>query len=344
MIEFQNITKSYTKNNKEVVALHPINLSIQKGDIFGVIGYSGAGKSTLIRLVNALEKPTSGKVIIDGQSLTELTHNELRHVKKRIGMIFQHFNLLETRTVAQNIALPLKLNSNLTKKEIDDRVNELLNYVEIPDKKYAYPRELSGGQKQRVGIARALANNPDILLCDEATSALDPQTTQSILNLLKKINQEQGITIMMVTHQMEVVVSICNRIAVMDRGVVVETGLTRDIFQDPEDTMTRKFVNTLIEDEIPRSIIKNIDRKFPNHIYRLEFLGDSANNPVVNELILTKLVAVNFLFSNMIEIDGTVIGSMFVQLIGDEENIIRAVGFLRERGVRVTLNQLDKEQ
>lgn len=343
MIEFQNITKKFTKNHQEVIALHPINLTIQKGDVFGVIGYSGAGKSTLIRLVNALEKPTSGDVIIDGQALSTLDTKALRNVKKRIGMIFQHFNLLETKTVAENIALPLKLNSNLSKQEIDARIDELLAYVEIPDKKHAYPRELSGGQKQRVGIARALANNPDILLCDEATSALDPQTTQSILSLLRKINKEQGITIMMVTHQMEVVVSICNRIAVMDKGVVVETGSTKEIFQDPKEPMTRKFINTLIEEEIPSSILRNIDDALPNHIYRLEFLGDSAKTPVVNELILTKIVVVNILFSNMIEIEGSVIGSMFVQLQGSQESIIEAVGFLRGHGVRVTLNQLDKE-
>lgn len=341
MIEFQNITKSYLKNNKEVTALHPINLTINKGDVFGVIGYSGAGKSTLIRLVNALEWPTSGNVIINGQSLQSLSPIELRNVKKRIGMIFQHFNLLETKTVAENIALPLKLNSNLSKAAIDARVDELLAYVEIPDKKHAYPRELSGGQKQRVGIARALANNPDILLCDEATSALDPQTTQSILNLLRKINQEQGITIMMVTHQMEVVTSICNRIAVMDKGVVVETGSTKEIFQNPAAPMTRKFINTLIEDEIPKSIIRNIDDAHPNHIYRLEFLGDSAKTPVVNELILNRLVVVNFLFSNMIEIEGSVIGSMFVQFIGDDDAVAKAVAYLRDHGVRVTHNQLD---
>lgn len=343
MIEFQNITKKFTKNNQEVIALHPINLTIKQGDVFGVIGYSGAGKSTLIRLVNALEKPTSGDVIINGQALSSLDTKALRNVKKRIGMIFQHFNLLETKTVAENIALPLKLNSNLSKQEIDARIDELLAYVEIPDKKHAYPRELSGGQKQRVGIARALANNPDILLCDEATSALDPQTTQSILNLLRKINKEQGITIMMVTHQMEVVVSICNRIAVMDKGIVVETGSTKEIFQDPKEPMTRKFINTLIEEEIPTSILRNIDHALPNHIYRLEFLGDSAKTPVVNELILTKIVVVNILFSNMIEIEGSVIGSMFVQLQGSQESIIEAVGFLRGHGVRVTLNQLDKE-
>lgn len=341
MIEFKHVTKKYIKNNKEVVALHPINLTIQQGDVFGVIGYSGAGKSTLIRLVNALEKPTLGEVIVNGQALGQLKDASLRSVKKRIGMIFQHFNLLETKTVAENIALPLRLNSNLSKAEIDARIDELLAYVEIPDKKHSYPRELSGGQKQRVGIARALANNPDILLCDEATSALDPQTTQSILNLLRKINKEQGITIMMVTHQMEVVVSICNRIAVMDKGQVIETGSTKDIFQDPKEAMTRKFINTLIEEEIPESILRNIDDALPNHIYRLEFLGESAKTPVVNELILTKIVVVNILFSNMIEIEGSVIGSMFVQFMGSQEEIAQAVEFLRERGVRVTHNQLD---
>src|SRR5699024_3118180 len=214
---------------------------------------------------------------------------------------------------------------------------------EIPDKKNAYPRELSGGQKQRVGIARALVNNPHILLCDEATSALDPQTTLAILDLLKKINREQGITIMMVTHQMEVVEYLCNRIAVMEKGHIVETGPTLEIFQNPQASITRKFINTVIEEEIPLRVLANLEDNLPNHIYRFEFLGNSAHTPVINELMLQGKVTVNILFANMIEIDGSVIGGMFVQLKGNNDDIEEGIRFLEERGVRVTLSRLNAE-
>lgn len=344
MIEFRNVTKQYVKNNTTTTALHPINLTISKGDIFGVIGYSGAGKSTLIRLVNALETPTSGDVIIDGHALNDYSPKQLRDAKKRIGMIFQHFNLLESKTVAENIAIPLRLgHKQFSNQEIDAKVTELLEFVEIPDKKNAYPRELSGGQKQRVGIARALVNNPHILLCDEATSALDPQTTLAILDLLKKINREQGITIMMVTHQMEVVEYLCNRIAVMEKGHIVETGPTLEIFQNPQAPITRKFINTVIEEEIPLRVLANLEDDLPNHIYRFEFLGNSAHTPVINELMLQGKVSVNILFANMIEIDGSVIGGMFVQLKGNNDDIEEGIRFLEERGVRVTLSRLNVE-
>ncbi|HHE6470358.1 TPA: methionine ABC transporter ATP-binding protein [Providencia rettgeri] len=337
MITFQNIQKVYEKDGQSLVALQDINLHINKGDIFGFIGYSGAGKSSLIRLVNQLEKPTGGAVIINGQNIAEHTPAETRSHKKSIGMIFQHFNLLETKTVAQNIAMPLVL-SGVDKQEITQRVDSILEYVELSDKKNQYPGQLSGGQKQRVGIARALINNPQILLCDEATSALDPQTTRSILQLLKKINQEQHITILLVTHEMEVIEQICNRVAVMESGKIVEEGTVLNIFANPRQDTTRKFVGTVLNEEIPERVLHNLEHQ--QDVYRLEFLGASAQQPVVNELILKEIVKINILFANMKEISGVVLGSMFVQFIGDKEKIDEAVSFLRQRGVAVNKGAL----
>lgn len=336
MIQFENINKIYLRNGVETQALKDVSLHIEEGDIFGVIGYSGAGKSTLIRLVNDIESPTSGSVTVNGHKLADYTPRELRLAKKEIGMIFQHFNLLETKTVAENIALPLILANTHTRAEIDARVDELLAFVELPDKKESYPRELSGGQKQRIGIARALANEPKILLCDEATSALDPQTTIAILDLLKKINEEQGITIMMVTHQMEVVEYLCNKVAVMEKGRVIEQGRTLDIFGNPQHPTTQNFVRTVIGDSIPERILANLDDPTLTDIYRFEFLERSAQEPVINALILKDEVVINILFANMIEIEGAILGSMFVQMKGDPLKVKEAVEFLQRHGVRVT--------
>ena len=233
MIIFENINKTYIKNKQQVNALNDINLKIETGDIYGLIGWSGAGKSSLIRLVNQLEKPTSGTVMVDGVNVNNLTGTAQRQHKKNIGMIFQHFNLLESKTVAQNIAIPLVL-QGISRPEIDQRVDAMLAYVDLTAKKDSYPSQLSGGQKQRVGIARALITEPTILLCDEATSALDPQTTLSILKLLKQINDERKITILLVTHEMEVIASICNKVAVMEKGEIIEQGSVLDIFSTPK--------------------------------------------------------------------------------------------------------------
>ncbi|MGG4664299.1 methionine ABC transporter ATP-binding protein [Providencia vermicola] len=337
MITFQNVQKVYEKDGQSLVALQDINLHINKGDIFGFIGYSGAGKSSLIRLVNQLEKPSSGAVIINEQNIAHHTPAEIRAHKRSIGMIFQHFNLLETKTVAQNIAMPLVL-LGVDKNEINQRVDSILEYVELSDKKNQYPGQLSGGQKQRVGIARALINNPQILLCDEATSALDPQTTRSILLLLKKISREQNITILLVTHEMEVIEQVCNRVAVMEAGKVVEEGTVLDIFANPKHSTTQKFVGTVLNEEIPERVLHNLDHQ--QDVYRLEFLGSSAQEPVVNELILKKIVKINILFANMKEISGVVLGSMFVQIVGDKAQIEEAIQFLRLRGVAVSQGAL----
>ncbi|WP_370389029.1 methionine ABC transporter ATP-binding protein [Snodgrassella alvi] len=332
MIIFENIKKTYIKNKQQVHALNDINLTVDTGDIFGLIGWSGAGKSSLIRLVNQLEKPTSGIVKVDGVDLNKLDVKAQRAHKKKIGMIFQHFNLLESKTVAQNIAIPLVL-QGINKEEIERRVEAMLSYVDLSGKKASYPSQLSGGQKQRVGIARALITEPSILLCDEATSALDPQTTLSILKLLKQINSERNITILLVTHEMEVISSICNKVAVMEKGQVIEQGSVLDIFSAPQQETTKKFVSTVINAEIPEAVLESLTEQ--DNIFRLEFLGDSAREPVVNELILKQLVEINILFANMREIGGVVLGSMFIQMNGTETDVDKAVAFLQERGVKV---------
>lgn len=246
MIEFNQVSKVFDSGGKKVEALSDVQLTVEKGDIFGVIGFSGAGKSTLIRTVNLLEYPTSGEVIVEGRNLAKLSENEIRQAKKDIGMIFQHFNLLNSKTVFDNVAMPLFL-SGYNKKAVKEQVYEILRFVGLEEKANNYPDQLSGGQKQRVGIARALVTNPSILLCDEATSALDPETTTSILNLLKRINEEYKITILIITHEMEVIKQICNRVAVMEDGHVIETGNVFDIFAQPKTDTTRNFVDQLFK-------------------------------------------------------------------------------------------------
>ena len=260
MIEFKNISKHYKLNGQTIRALDDINLQIPDGSIFGIIGYSGAGKSTLIRLINLLERPNQGQVIINQTDFTALNAKELRHERANIGMIFQHFNLLQTKTVAANIEMPLKL-LGFSKAEREKRLEELLEFIDLKHKRNAYPDELSGGQKQRVGIARALANHPKILLCDEATSALDPQTTKSVLALLKKINKEQGITIVMVTHEMDVIESVCDYVAVMEQGQVIESGSTLEIFSQPQHPTTKTFIQTVLQQQLPVNILSTLENQ-----------------------------------------------------------------------------------
>ena len=334
MIEFKNISKHYQLKGQTIRALDQINLTIPEGSIFGIIGYSGAGKSTLIRLINLLERPNSGQVIVNDTDFTALTANQLRQERSNIGMIFQHFNLLSTKTVAQNIEMPLKL-LGVAKPEREKRLAELLEFIDLSHKKNAYPDELSGGQKQRVGIARALANHPKILLCDEATSALDPQTTQSVLDLLKKINKEQGITIVMVTHEMDVIEKVCDYVAVMERGRVIETGRTLDLFSQPQHPTTKTFIQTVLQQQLPVNILKNLENQNHHSIYSLQFLGTSAQETVVQAAIKKFDISLNILFANMTEIDGSVIGQMFIQLLGDANIIQDVVTFFEEHGVKV---------
>lgn len=342
MIEFKKVDKYFEKNKQKFKVLDNINLTIEDGDIFGIIGFSGAGKSTLIRLINSLEKPSSGEVLINGSNFTHVTPNQLRKVKQKIGMIFQGFNLLETKTVAENIALPLLLNG-VKKNERDQEVDKLLEFVELKDKKNAYPNELSGGQKQRVSIARAIANKPKILLCDEATSALDPQTTRAILDLLKRINKEQNVTIILVTHEMSVVKHICNNMLVMDSGRIIEQGNVVEIFQNPTSPVTRKFINALIYDKLPTRILNKMLKNAITNIFRFEFLGSSCRQSVLSDAILRAQgkISINILFSNMIDIKEDVIGYMFVSIEGEQKEVDDAIEFLKNKHVRIA--KLDED-
>lgn len=334
MIEFKNISKHYVQKGETFQALDQINLEIPEGSIFGIIGYSGAGKSTLIRLINLLERPSAGQVFIQQKDFTALTPQQLRQERASIGMIFQHFNLLESKTVAANIEMPLLL-LGYSKAERQARVDELLDFIDLKHKKNAFPDELSGGQKQRVGIARALANHPKILLCDEATSALDPQTTRSVLALLKKINQEQNITIVMVTHEMDVIESICDYVAVMEAGKVVETGSTLQIFSHPQHPTTQSFIQTVLQQQLPIAVLERLENQNHHSIYSLQFLGKSAQEAVVQQAIQQFELQFNILFANMTEIQGHVIGQMFVQLLGEAEQITAAIRYLEANDVIV---------
>ena len=332
MIRFENISKTFDTGKKKFEALSDVTLEIEKGDIYGIIGYSGAGKSTLIRMINALEVPTSGKVFVKGQDLGGLSKAKLRGLRKEIGMIFQQFNLLESKTIYDNIAIPLKLNG-ASKAEIAKRVDELLEFVELSDKKFSYPGQLSGGQKQRVGIARALATNPSILLCDEATSALDPKTTDSILDLLKRINEVFQITIVVITHEMNVIQKICNKVAVMDYGRVVETGEVIQVFANPETEIARSFVRNLIHDSIPEPLIKSIQNDQRNNkILRIKLQNTDHTEPLLWEINKQFHIETNILYSTINVIQGFVVGIMLVQFVGEDEEIARAEQFILRVG------------
>ena len=335
MIQFEGTTKQYKTKQATVTALTDVHLTIEKGDIFGVIGFSGAGKSTLIRTVNLLETPTSGRVLVDGKDLTALSKSALREEKKKIGMVFQHFNLLSSRTVFENVAVPLEL-SKVSKQEIQQRVNEVLAFVGLEDKAGSYIEQLSGGQKQRVGIARALVTKPSILLCDEATSALDPQTTKSILRLLKRVNEEFNITILLITHEMEVIREICNRVAVMEEGKVIETGNVLDIFAKPQHQSTRNFVNSVVKDEIPASIFEQYKQVASNRrIYKFSFLGQGVGQPVVSQVAKKFPIDINVLFGNIIELQGVPFGNLIVELVGNEADVDRAINYIKLKNIDI---------
>jgi D-methionine transport system ATP-binding protein len=334
-IAFRNVSKTFSRNNVAFLALDRIDLTIEKGDIFGVIGTSGAGKSTLLRLINHLETPSQGEVRVNGESLQGVSKPRLNEVKKDIGMIFQHFNLLNAKTVFHNVAIPLILQGR-DKAFIRTRVAELLAFVSLSDKANSFPNELSGGQKQRVGIARALATNPSVLLCDEATSALDPQTTVQILLLLKEINQRYGITIVLITHEMSVVQKICNRVAVMAQGRIVEQGDVLSLFGNPQHPVSASFVQSVIHDRLPEQTLALLAEQETARSLRLEFIGVTAQQPIINRLIRDFPVEVNILFANMSEVQNTILGFMIVQLKGDAAHTEAAIHFLRQSGVKIT--------
>ncbi|API92238.1 methionine import ATP-binding protein MetN 1 [Virgibacillus pantothenticus] len=335
MITFDHVTKVYEGKDRPVKALDDVDLQVEKGEIYGVIGFSGAGKSSLIRCVNLLERPTSGKVMVDGNDLLSLSAKELREAKRDIGMIFQHFNLLNSKTVYTNVAMPL-LVAKVAKEEVKKRVMDLLTFVGLEDKANSYPEQLSGGQKQRVGIARALATKPKVLLCDEATSALDPETTKAILQLLKQVNQEYGVTILMITHEMNAIREICDKVAVLDKGKIVEAGSVFDVFSKPKTAVTAKFVRSVMHDTIPDSVYSLLNNQTAGrHIYRIVFVGNSAGKPLLSQIAKTYAVDVNILFGNITELQGVPLGNLIVQFSGDEKEIKRAMMYIHQQKITV---------
>lgn len=331
MIKIEHLSKQFINGKDSFLAVNDVNININKGEIFGIIGLSGAGKSTLLRCINRLEEPTEGQIIIEGVDLTKANKIDLRRERKEIGMIFQHFNLLLQKTVYENIAFPLKL-ENMDKSEIDNRVNQLLEYVDLVDKRDAFPSQLSGGQKQRVAIARAIANNPKILLSDEGTSALDPKTTKSILKLLNKIRKELGITIVLITHQMEVVKDICDRVAIMENGEVIEENTVEKLFREPKTKTAQTFINSM-QTNIEEEIINPDD--FRGTIIRLSFLEKSAKQPIVAKMIRNFDIDVNILSGNINKLHMSSVGHLILELNGESSEINEAISFLKDENVHV---------
>ncbi|MCU9612846.1 methionine ABC transporter ATP-binding protein [Caldibacillus lycopersici] len=340
MISVQNVKKIFQSKSGKITAVDNVNLEINDGEIFGVIGYSGAGKSTLIRMFNGLELPTSGSLNIVGKDIAKIRGAELRKARQEIGMIFQHFNLLWSRTVRENIAFPLEI-AKVPRSKRKQRVDELIKLVGLEGREDSYPSQLSGGQKQRVGIARALANNPKVLLCDEATSALDPETTDAILDLLVDINKKLGLTIILITHEMHVIQKICHRVAVMEEGNIVEIGSVLDIFQNPQESITKRFVGQVIETEETKETIANLLGKFPQgKIVKLTFIGEAAEQPIITRLIKESNATINILQGNISQTHDGAYGTLFIHLDGTEQEITTAIQFLRNHqvGVEVVAN------
>ena len=338
MIELTHISKNFASGGRTVHAVQDVSLSIGKGEIFGIIGFSGAGKSTLVRCINLLERPTSGSVTVDGKEMTALSARELRQARKKIGMIFQHFNLMPSRTVFGNVAYPLR-GSGLSREQIADKVHRLLELVGIGDKAEAYPKQLSGGQKQRVAIARALANDPNVLLCDEATSALDPQTTKAILRLLKNLNEKLGITVVIITHEMAVVKEICDRVAVMEHGRVVEQGEVFNVFADPRQEITRSFIHTtsnlrkieeLIEEDSPV-----VQLKPGELIVRLSYIQRNVSEPLISTVSRKFDITLNIIFSDIAIVQNAPIGGTVAIISGERAQITQAMQYLSEKNVGV---------
>ncbi len=338
MILFENVSKTFQANGKTVEAVKDVNLSLEEGKIHGIIGFSGAGKSTLVRCINLLERPTAGKVVLGDVEITALTEKELREERKKIGMIFQQFNLFASRTVFQNIAYPLK-NSGMSKREIEDKVNYLLDLVELKEKTNVYPSQLSGGQKQRVAIARALANDPKILLSDESTSALDPQTTKSILKLLKQLNDKLGITIVVITHEMQVVKEICDNVVVMENGRVVEQGDVFHIFANPVERITRDFVDSTSNlskiHELINEKAEMIQLKEGECILKFTYLERDASEALVSHISRRFNLDVNIIFGNIELIGDHPIGGLVSIVSGKESSITDAIDYLRGKNVGV---------
>lgn len=342
MIKLDHITQTYkTPEGREFKALDDVSIEIRPGEIFGIIGRSGAGKSTLVRCINLLNRPSEGTVTVDGKNLTELSEDELRESRRSIGMIFQHFNLLSSRTVYDNVALPLEL-VGTPKNVIREKVEPLLKLVGLTEHAHKYPSQLSGGQKQRVGIARALTNDPKVLLSDEATSALDPETTVATLALLKRINKELGLTIVMITHEMQVVKQICERVVVMNYGKIVEQGKVVDIFMSPQHETTKALIGNVMARDMPASILDRFRKARENHpnsdavyLLRLAFSGNEVTRPVISECSRRFSLDFNILRGTVDDVQGQTLGSLTVLIEAESSVFIEAVNFLRENGVVV---------
>lgn len=333
MIEISDLTKIYKTPQHDVLALDQVSLKINKGEIFGIIGLSGAGKSTLIRCINMLEKPTSGSIMVDGQVITSLAKKDLRQTRQKIGMIFQQFNLLSSRSVFDNIMFPLEI-SKVPTVEARQRVHELLEIVGLTDKAQVYPDQLSGGQKQRVGIARALANRPKLLLSDEATSALDPQTTKSILKLLKDINQRLDLTILLITHDMNVIKQVCDRVAVIDNSQIVETDDVLKIFSNPGTPTSKSFIDSIVKQEIPEEVFRRGAVK-AGRLVRASFIGESAGEPIISSMIKNFDVQANIMYGNIDRVKDTPFGNLVLELVGEEDVIDAAVDYLHQQGLEI---------
>lgn len=342
MIELQHITQRYpTPEGAVFYALNDVSLSIEAGEIFGIIGRSGAGKSTLVRCINFLNRPTEGTVVIDGKCLNTMSEAELRAARRKIGMIFQHFNLLSSRTVFENAAFPLEL-IGLDKTAIKAKIDPLLELVGLTEHRNKYPAQLSGGQKQRVGIARALANDPEVLLSDEATSALDPETTVATLDLLKRINRELKLTIVMITHQMDVVKQICDRVAVMNKGVVVEEGSVIDVFRRPKSETTQALIGNIMAQQLPASMIERVrqqvaelDVREPSHILRLTFVGQEVTRPIISEASRIYNINFNILLGQIDEVQGKSFGTLTVLTTCSNDVFLSLMDYLRRHNVTV---------
>jgi len=337
LIEIHNLTKIYHTTHQDIVALDNVSLSIKRGEIFGIIGLSGAGKSTLIRCINMLEKPTQGSIIVDGQDITALNKNELHLARQKIGMIFQQFNLLSSRSIFDNIMFPLEI-AHVPTQPARQRVEELLEMVGLTDKARVYPDQLSGGQKQRVGIARALANDPKLLLSDEATSALDPQTTRSILKLLKDINSQLNLTILLITHDMNVIKQVCDRVAVINDSQIEEVGDVLSIFSNPRTPTSKSFINTIMNkgdtEEYTQNITKQQTGKY-SRLIRVSFIGSSAGEPIISSMIRTLDVDANILYGNIDRVKDVPFGNLILELIGTEEGVSQSMAYLMTNGLEI---------
>lgn len=347
MIELKDIDVIFQDDDKVVTAVKDVNITVERGEIFGIVGYSGAGKSTLVRTINLLQPPTSGTVEVNGKMLQDLSKSDLREARKKIGMIFQHFNLMDSRTIFDNVAFPLK-GSGLSKEEVAHKVADLLDLVGLESKTDNYPSQLSGGQKQRVAIARALANDPDVLLCDEATSALDPKTTSSILDLLRKLNEKLDLTIVIITHEMSVVKDLCHRVAVMEDGHVLEQGSIIEMFTNPQKSLTREFINTAthFDQEIALVLTHPITQSIDDNgeIIRLSYVGEETTKPILSNLVREFDVNINILYGHVEILQNIPIGNMLVAVEGHPENVQKVMDHFEKSDVKIQrFNELIKE-